>query len=327
MRVVSVLLVGVVVSTVASLSNTKVVVLSRSRLDWDKKVDWSSLEASFADALTREDIQNCVTEECQVLVTKELRMDKETIEALPKSVKMICEAGTGYDNIDGAAARARNIDVCNVAGYSTEAVAQLVMTFILSFASSFMEQQRMLEKGDKSNFFEHLKVPTFELHGKNLGLIGGNGSIGKRVAEIAKCLGMTVLTYSRTSGDLDDLLAKSDFISLHCPLTPATKGLIDKKTIAKMKPTAFIINTARGPIINEADLIEALETFRIAGAALDVQSPEPPKPDSQLYTLPNVLLTPHIGWRPIETRQRLIDLVATNVNGFLAGGKPTNVVN
>ncbi|CAE8643896.1 unnamed protein product [Polarella glacialis] len=258
------------------------------------------------------------------------------IAKFPDSVKLIAEAGTGYNNIDIQAARARGITVCNVPAYSNDAVAQLVVTFLLNFSCSMVPQQRMLMKGDKSNFTKHLQVPHFEAGGKTLGLIGGGGTIGSKVTEIALTLGLTILISSRNpkpSADprvqivtLDELLAQSDFISIHCPLTDATRHLIDTAALGKMKPSAFIINTARGAIVKEGDLIAALQAGTIAGAGLDVQDPEPPAEDSPLYTLDNVILTPHIGWRRLETRQRLMDMVAENVAAFLRGS-PTNVVN
>lgn len=165
-----------------------------------------------------------------------------------------------------------------------------------------------------------------QLHGKTLGLIGGNGAIGVRVAEIASVFGMRVLVSSRSSGvSLEQLLRQSDFVSVHCPLSPQTKHLLDATHLAMMKPTAYLINTARGAIIDEPALVAALQAGVLAGAALDVQTTEPPPRDSPLYVLDKVILTPHIGWKKVETRQRLMGLVAANVTAFL-DGKPINVV-
>ena len=172
-----------------------------------------------------------------------------------------------------------------------------------------------------------------ETEQKVIGLVGGTGAIGQQVARLANALGMKVLVWSRSATttdewdavSLDELLSRSDFVSIHCPLNEHTRGLIDASAMAKMKPTARIINTARGAVINESDLIHALQNNIIAGAALDVQEREPPQEDSPLYTMPQVYLTPHIGWKRLETRQRLIDSVATTIARYLAGD-PINVV-
>jgi len=182
---------------------------------------------------------------------------------------------------------------------------------------------------------QHLQVPHFEIQNKTLGLIG-TGAIGNQVMSIARALGMDVLTYSRTpknfddprikSVSLDELLSQSDFVSIHCPLTAETKHLIDMDKLKLMKPTAFIINTARGAIIKEVDLIEALEKGIIAGAGLDVQDPEPPQLDNPLFAMDNVILTPHIGWKTLESRQRLVQILAKNIQAFLTN-QPVNIVN
>lgn len=262
-----------------------------------------------------------------VLITKELPICAESISRMPDSVELICEAGTGYNNVDLRAAADRGITVCNIPEYSTDAMAQLVITGILNFSSGMIHQQRLLARGDTSNFASLRLVHThFELPGKVLGLIGGNGAIGTRVTEIATCLGMEVLSFSRSSSlGLDELLRRSDFLSVHCPLKAETRGLIDTQKLALMKPSAFLINTARGAIINEADLLAALDAGKLAGAALDVQYPEPPPVGSPLYTHEKVVLTPHIGWKRIETRQRLVDMVSDNVRAYMSGA-PTNVV-
>lgn len=317
----------------------KIVLLNAERLDFDSKLSFAALEKLAP--VTRYDVSSPAespgrTEGVEVVITKELPVPADLIEAFSPSVKLICEAGTGYNNIDIAAARKRGIAVCNVPAYSNDAVAQLVITFCLTFSCSLVQQQRMLWKNDRSNFSKCLQVPHFELQGKILGLIGGGGTIGSKVQEIALVLGMTVLVSSRNpkpSGDprvqvvtQDELLEKSDFVSLHCPLTDATRHLINLESLKKMKRTAFIINTARGPIIKEDELIEALREGIIAGAGLDVQDVEPPAPENPLYTLENVILTPHIGWKRLETRQRLMDMVAENVAGYLEGSL-RNVVN
>ena len=195
-------------------------------------------------------------------------------------------------------------------------------------------QQNMIKRNDFSNFTKYLQVPHFELQNKTLGIIG-TGTIGQQVIKIARAFGMNVLAYNRTpkeyedpnikSVSLEELFKGSDFISIHCPLTPDTKHLVDKDKLKLMKPTAFIINTARGPIIKEPDLIEALENGWIAGAGLDVQDPEPPELDNPFFTMDNVILTPHIGWKCYEARQRLIQILAENIDSFIKE-EPINIV-
>lgn len=313
------------------------VALNAGKLDFDGKLDFTPL--TQLTALTRyaasnqSDILDRVQNQA-IVISKEVPLGKELIQKMPSSVKLICEAGTGYNNIDIAAARAKNITVCNVPGYSTEAVAQLAIACILNFSSSLSLQKTMLHEKNFSNFTKHLQVPHFELQGKTLGLIGA-GAIGHQTALVAHALGMNILVYSRTVKSwealnakfvsLDELLAAADFVSIHCPLTPETRHLLNKERFRQMKATAYLINTARGPIIDEADLIDALQNQRLAGAALDVQDPEPPSLDNPLFAMDNVLLTPHIGWQTLESRQRLIGLLAGNINAWLQG-KPVNTV-
>lgn len=202
-----------------------------------------------------------------------------------------------------------------------------MLTFILSLAASLTQQHRALALGERSHFHAAgVTLPLFELHGKTLGLVGGGGAIGRRVAALAAALGMRVVVWRRAEqGSLESLLRESDFVSLHCPLTPETRHLVDAAALARMKPSAYLINTARGAIVDEAALVAALQAGALAGAALDVQDPEPPAESSLLYSLRNVILTPHLGWKRAETRQRLLDAVAANVAAYAAGA-PQNVV-
>jgi glycerate dehydrogenase len=257
----------------------------------------------------------------------------EMIAQFPESVKLICEAGTGYNNIDLDAARARGITVCNVPAYSSQRVAHTAIMLMLNLSSTMQTQIAMLARGDRSNFTEHLKVPHVELNGKTLGVVGA-GNIGRQVIRIAQAMEMNVLVYSRTKKDdlqgvsfvsLETLLKESDYISLHCPLNEQTRHLINAQTLALMKPSAFLINTSRGALIDEPALIKVLQEGKIAGAGLDVQETEPPAQDNPLYTMENVILTPHMGWKGQETRQRLVDVVAKDIRGFFAGD-PVNVV-
>jgi glycerate dehydrogenase len=314
------------------------VFLNAARLDFDGRLDFSPLSGlteftRYADS--SDDEIPARVEGQTIVITKELPLGRELIDRFPPSVRLICEAGTGYNNIDIAAARSRGIGVCNVPSYSTDGVAQLAITFMLNLSASLVQQQTMLRRGNLDNFFKSLQLPHFELNGKTLGVIGF-GEIGRRVIAIARLLGMRIIVHSRTPRpgvepgvsfvSLEELLRQSDFVSLHCPLNDATRHMINAERLALMKPTAFIINTSRGPLINEPDLIDALTRGTIAGAGLDVQEQEPPQPESQLYSLENVILTPHIGWKRLETRQRLIGLTAANIASFIKGA-PVNVVN
>ncbi len=315
----------------------KTVFLNLAKLDFDNKLDFSRLTQQSTvtkyAASNDQEILDRVKDQ-NIVITKELPVGKDLIAQFPPSVRLICEAGTGYNNIDIAAAREKNITVCNIPGYSTEAVAQLAITFILSLSASLTQQQIMLKQNNYGNFTKHLLVPHMEIQNKTLGIIGA-GSIGRQVMKVALALGMNILVYNRTPKTWDDpkiksvalpeLLSQSDFISLHCPLTPDTKHLINKETLSLVKPTAFIINTSRGALVKESDLIAALQAGTIAGAALDVQDPEPPALDNPLFTMNNVILTPHIGWKPFEARQRLINLIGDNIEAFIQG-KPINVV-
>ncbi|HEY3424032.1 MAG TPA: NAD(P)-dependent oxidoreductase [Negativicutes bacterium] len=314
------------------------VFLNAAKLDFDNALDFSPLikhtTVTKYNSSSNEEIVERVKGQ-NIIITKELPVRGDLIAQFPPSVTLICEAGTGYNNIDITAAREKNIAVCNIPSYSTEAVAQLVITFILNLSSSLIQQQLMLQKRNFDNFTKYLQVPHFELQDKTLGVIGA-GTIGRHVIKIAQILGMNILVYNRNPkpwGDpsvqfvsLEELLTQSDFVSIHCPLTADTKHLINKQRLNLMKPSAFIVNTSRGAIIQETDLIEALQNKKIAGAALDVQDPEPPKLNNPLFDMDNVILTPHIGWRRLESRQRLIKLMADNIEAFIHG-TPINIVN
>ena len=312
----------------------RVVVVNAGKMNYDHALDFSVLSSDVQvyDDSTNEELIERI-QGARVVVTKELPVGADLLSQFPDTVKLIVEAGTGYNNIDLNAAKERGITVCNIPAYSTERVAHTVIMMILNFASTMQKQIGMLAKGDRSNFTKHLQVSHTEVNGKTLGVVGA-GHIGMEVIKVAKALGMNVLVHTRTpkaDGDgiryvsLDELLENSDYITLHCPLNDQTKHMINKETIGKMKPSAVIINTGRGPLINEAELCEALAAKRIAGAGLDVQEVEPPAEDSPLYTLDNVILTPHMGWKGLETRQRLVGIIRDNVQAFFKG-EPINVV-
>lgn len=314
------------------------VFLNSGKVNFDNQLDYFSLMHISNITAYKESKPDEILERVKgqnVIITKELLLDRDLIEKFPPSVGLICEAGTGYNNIDIVAAKEKNILVCNIPTYSSEAVAQLTITFLLSLCSSLTKQQVMLSQKNYDNFTKCLTVKHFEIKNKTLGVIGA-GNIAQQVIMVTKVLGMKILVNSRgqktwndpriQSASLENLLKESDFVTIHCPLTSETRDLINKDRLQLMKNTAFIINTARGAIINEADLIEALETKKIAGAALDVQEQEPPKLDNPLFNMDNVILTPHIGWKCLESRQRLIELLAENIQSFI-DGKPINVVN
>ena len=312
----------------------RVVVVNASKMNYDHALDFSVLSSDvqvYDDSTNAELIERI--QGARVVVTKELPVGADLLSQFPDTVKLIVEAGTGYNNINLDAAKERGITVCNIPAYSTERVAHTVIMMILNFASTMQKQIGMLAKGDRSNFTKYLQVSHTEVNGKTLGVVGA-GHIGMEVIKVAKALGMNILVHTRTpkaDGDgiryvsLDELLENSDYITLHCPLNDQTKHIINKEAIGKMKPSAVIVNTGRGPLINEADLCEALLSKRIAGAGLDVQEVEPPAEDSPLYTLDNVIITPHMGWKGLETRQRLVGIIRDNVQAFFKG-EPINVV-
>jgi glycerate dehydrogenase len=271
-----------------------------------------------------------------VVITNKAPLSRETLRALPK-LRYIGVTATGYNIVDTAAARELGITVTNVPGYSTPAVAQLVFALLLELTNHVGHHATTVRDGRWAQcpdfcYWDH---PLIELSGRTLGIIG-YGDIGSAVARIAIAFGMKVLASRRewktpppegvTPASVDEVFAQSDAISLHCPLTDATKHLVSPRTLALMKPTAFLINTGRGPLVDETALAHALNEGRIAGAGLDVLSVEPPQPGHPLFTAKNCLITPHIGWASREARVRLIDAVAANLRAFLAG-QPVNVVN
>ena len=256
--------------------------------------------------------------------------------ALLPRLKYVGVLATGYDVVDTAAARRRGIVVTNVPTYGTQSVAQLVFALLLELCHHVQEHNDAVKKGAWSACADYCfwNYPLIELAGKKMGIIGF-GRIGRQTAAIAAAFGMELLVHSRSAVepgglamrvlDRDTLLGECDVLSLHCPLTPDTAGLICEKTLSLMKPSAFLINTARGGLIVEQDLAEALNRGRIAGAALDVLSVEPPPADNPLLAAANCIITPHIAWATFAARTRLMRIAAENLKAFLAG-KPVNVV-
>lgn len=252
-----------------------------------------------------------------------------------RHLKLIVLFATGYNNIDTAYARKMGITVCNAGSYSTSAVAQQVFGFILANATKIAEYDRDVKDGAwiRSRLFCFFSRPTFELQGKTLGIFG-YGAIGRRVAEIARAFEMNVIAATRTPKsddiatfvDFDTLLRESDYISVNCPLNDNTREIFNADAFSKMKKGAYFINTARGGVINEQALFDALASGQLSGAAVDVLTNEPMREDCVLLNAPNITVTPHIAWAPIETRERLLSIVMDNVDSFLAG-TPKNVVN
>lgn len=314
--------------------NDKCVVLNAKKMNFDGKLDFSILSSDVTvyDDTTEQQLIKRIQGK-DIIVTKEMPVSAEMIQQFPESIKLICEAGTGYNNIDLEAARKRGITVCNIPAYSTDRVAHTAIMMILNLSSSMQIQMKMLACGSHDNFTKNLQVSHVEVNNKTLGVIGA-GHIGKKVIQIAKALDMNILVHSRTPKEdeekihyvsLEELLKNSDYVSLHCPLTENTKHMINKETLSLMKPSAFIINTARGALIDEKALIEALKNGTIAGAGLDVQENEPPEENNPLYIMDNVILTPHMGWKGLETRKRLVSILASNIKKFIEGN-PINVV-
>ena len=314
--------------------NDKCVVLNAKKMNFDGKLDFSVLSSDVTvyDDTTEQQLSERI-QGADIIVTKEMPVSAEMIQKFPESVKLICEAGTGYNNINLEATRKKGITVCNIPSYSTERVAHTAIMMILNLSSAMQVQMKMLACGNHDNFTRNLQVPHVEVNEKTLGVIGA-GHIGRKVIQIAQALDMNILVYTRTPREdekgiryvsLEELLKNSDYVSMHCPLTESTKHMINKESLSLMKTSAFIINTSRGALIDETALIEALENGTIAGAGLDVQETEPPEEASPLYTMDQILLTPHMGWKGLETRQRLVSILADNIKQFMEGN-PINVV-
>ncbi len=290
-------------------------------------------EVSYYGVLPVEEVVSACYDSPIAICNKTL-FNKELIERLP-NLKYIGVTATGYNNVDLAYAKERGITVCNVPGYSTVDVAQHVFAFILHSSNKVDVYDNSVKNGDwfKSKTFCYFDYPLTELAGKTLGVFG-YGDIGKRVASIGNAFGMKVIVHTRTKPhdcpyllvDKETLFKESDYLTLHCPLNEQTKHLISTETLSLMKKTAVLINTSRGPVIDETALRNALDNGVIAHAYLDVLAVEPMSKDCALIGAKNLTLTPHIAWAPTESRQRLMNIVADNVKAFL-DGKPQNVVN
>ena len=273
--------------------------------------------------------------DADIILTNKVALSAATLAQLPQ-LKFIGVLATGYNIVDLPAARARGVAVTNVPIYGTDAVAEYVFALLLNFCRQPQLHSGLVYQGEwtRAGEWTFWRTPLTELAGRTIGIVGF-GRIGRRVGEIASAFKMKVLASDRTRGQtppypvewrsVPELFAEADVVTLHCSLSPENTGLVDRRLLARMKPTAYLINTARGPLVNEADLAEALRQGRPAGAALDVTSTEPLPPDSPLFGAPNLTLTPHIAWATLAARRRLMKIAAENVAAFLAG-KPINLV-
>lgn len=281
---------------------------------------WARLEALCDEFIVYERTPAELLQErigdCDVLMTSKCFITRELMEHAP-NLKYIGSTATGYNNIDIAAARDLGIAVTNIPAYSTESVAQHTIALMLELTNHVGLHDASVQEGDwcRCEHFSYWKTPVVLLAGKSLGIIG-YGSIGRRVGSIAEALGMTVNVYSRDR----EAAIRSDFISLHCPLTEDNAKMIDAGFIEQMKPGAYLINTARGGLLDEEAVAEALRSGRLAGAAVDVLSSEPASEDNPLLGLPGCIITPHIAWVPVEMRQKIIDVLAENLIDFNNGG-------
>ena len=274
--------------------------------------------------------------DAQIVLLNKCPITAATLDACP-SVKLICVLATGYNVVDTAAAKERNIPVCNVPDYGTAAVAQFTFALLLELCHQVGHHGKTVRDGKWCNCpdFCYWDTPQMELAGKTMGIIGF-GRIGRAVGKIAKAFGMDVIAYNRSQCEegkaigryvsLEEVLSTADVVSLHCPLSAENTGMIDAEAIAKMKDGAMLINTARGPLVDEAALRAALEQGKLRGAACDVISAEPMKADNPLKDAPGCIITPHMAWAPVESRKRIQACTERSIRAFL-DGNPINTVN
>ena len=304
--------------------------LNPGDLSWDflsKYGDLTVYDRTFGDAQTIERIGDA-----EIILSNKTVINETILSACP-SLKLICMLSTGYNVVDIQAAARRNIPVCNVPGYGTKSVAQHAIALLLEVCNQVGIHNESVHAGDWTSCpdFCYRKTSQIELDGQTLGIIG-YGAIGKAVADIAKAMGMRVISYSRSHHEgvinvsLDQLLEQSDVISLHCPLFPETRHIINEESIAKMKDGAILINTSRGPLVDEKALAQALNKGKLYAAAVDVAEIEPIPADSPLLTAPNCIITPHIAWYPIAARQRILDATEQTICAYLKK-KPFKSVN
>lgn len=302
-------------------------------------LDWGPLQALGQVEIYDRSAPDEVVERskgARIVLTNKVKITRQMMEQLPE-LHYIGVMATGFDIVDTQAATDHGITVTNVKGYSTDAVAQHTFALLLTLVNRVETHSDLVLDGEwaKSKDFTFRETPLFEIAGKTMGLVG-LGDIGQKVADIAMAFGMKVIAYRRNPAKtsdpniemvpLDEIFAQSDVVSLHLPLSPDTSGMVDRERLRAMKNTAYLINTARGALINEPDLAEALNNQLIAGAGLDVLSTEPPSQDNPLLHARNCVITPHIAWSLREARERLIGLIRENIEAYLAG-QPINKVN
>ncbi|MEG2038224.1 MAG: D-2-hydroxyacid dehydrogenase [Oscillospiraceae bacterium] len=303
-------------------------------------ISWKPIEkigelTVYSNTSAEERVKNIA--DAEAVIVNRTKLDEKIFSQCPQ-IKYVGLLGTGYNYIELEAAKKRGITVCNVPGYSTYAVAQTAISLLLHGTNKVAEYNSYIKSGRwESEIDSNITALSLtELYGKTIGIVG-YGAIGKRVAEIAMALGMKVLAYRRNPVtkeerenlkfvNLDTLLAQSDVVTIHCPLCDDTVGMMNKEAFAKMKDGAMFINTARGGLVDEQALSEALSSGHLSYAGLDVLSSEPPKADNPLLKQHNCVITPHVAWTPKQTRERLVQIVADNIAAFEVG-KPQNVVN
>lgn len=315
----------------------KIVVLDGHTLN-PGDLSWEGLEAlgncTIYDRTPKEDVVGRA-EGAEIVLTNKAILDRAAIEGLP-DMKFISVLATGYNVVDTAVARERDIPVSNVPTYGTQSVAQMTFAHILNLSQHVAEHAGSVRSGGWTNSkdFCYWNYPLVELEGKTLGIVGF-GRIGRATAEVAKGFGMHVMAYDTAPiedavdvrpVDLDTLFRESDVVSLHCPLTDENTGLVNAERLATMKPSALLVNTSRGPLVDAQGLADALNEDGIAGAGVDVLEVEPPPADNPLFMAKNCYVTPHIAWATKEARSRLMDVTVANVQAFL-DGTPQNVVN
>ena len=288
-------------------------------LDWNELAQLGDLVTY--DRIAPEDVIPAI-ENAEAVFTSKVKFTKAVIDAAPK-LKFIGVTATGYDNIDLAAAKARGIAVCNVPAYSTESVAQHTFALILELTNHVGRYTALVREHQWENApdFTFIDRPLLQLSGRSLGIIG-YGSIGRRVAQIAEAFGMTVHIYSKEP----EAAVQSDMLTLHCPATPDNKGFVNKDFISKMKDGAILINTARGALLNEDDVSDALKSGKLAAAAVDVVNGEPPRKGHPFIGLENLYITPHIAWSTKEARAVITKTSAANLKSFLTGGDLNRIV-
>ena len=317
----------------------KIVVLERSSVGPDIPVDYSALGevTYYPNTVTVEEVKERIAD-ADIVVSNKAPMRKESLQDAP-NVKLICEFATGYDNVDIAYCKERGIKVANVVDYSTDMVAQHTFTLALTLLQKLPHYDNYVKSGAYSaqDRFSNFDIPFYELAGKTWGIVG-MGNIGRKVARIATAFGCKVIFHSITGKstctaypqvDKDTLLAESDFLSLHCPLSDLSRNFIDADALKKMKKSAILINVARGPVVNNRDLYDALNAGQITAAGLDVIEKEPLEPTNPLSRLKDsnqIIITPHLAWASVEARTRCVNETAENIRAFMRG-EDRNIVN